>query len=44
LRVSVHHHNQPPENDKTWKQYSNRNIFGFFPVIYGRFLPEGTGS
>jgi hypothetical protein len=33
-----------PENDEKWKQYSNRKIFGFSPVIYGRFLPDRTGS
>jgi len=28
----------------TWKQYSNRKIFGFFPMISDRFLPESTGN
>jgi hypothetical protein len=28
----------------TWKQYSSREFLGFFPMISGRILPEGTGS
>ncbi len=28
----------------TWKQYSHRKIFGFFPMISDRFLPESTGN
>jgi hypothetical protein len=27
-----------------WKHYSGRKIFGFFPVLSVRFLPEITGS
>jgi hypothetical protein len=35
---------KPSENNKTWKQYFNQKIFGFFLVIYERFLAERTGS
>ncbi len=27
-----------------WKQYSGRKLFGFFPMLSARFLPESTGS
>jgi hypothetical protein len=27
-----------------WKQYSDRNFFGFFPMISGQFLLESTGK
>jgi hypothetical protein len=27
-----------------WKQYSDRKIFGFFPMLSARLLPESTGS
>jgi hypothetical protein len=27
-----------------WKQYSGRKIFGFFPMLSSRILPEITGS
>jgi hypothetical protein len=27
-----------------WKQYSNRNFLGFFPMIFDQFLPTSTGS
>jgi len=30
------------EITETWKQYSHRKIFGFFPMISDRFLPEST--
>ena len=33
-----------PEVTGTWKQYSNRKIFGFFPMISDRFLLESTGN
>jgi hypothetical protein len=33
-----------PEIAGTWKQYSHRKIFGFFPMISDRFLPESTGN
>ncbi len=28
----------------TWKQYSDREFPGFFPMISGQILPESTGS
>jgi hypothetical protein len=31
-----------PEIAGTWKQYSHRKIFGFFPMISDRFLLEST--
>ena len=33
-----------PEITGTWKQYSHRKFFGFFPMISDRFLPESTGN
>jgi hypothetical protein len=33
-----------PEIAGTWKQYSCRKFFGFFPMISGWFLPESTGN
>jgi hypothetical protein len=31
-----------PEIARTWKQYSGRKFFGFFPMISGLFLTEPT--
>jgi hypothetical protein len=33
-----------PEIAGTWKQYSDRKFFGFFPMISDRFLTESAGS
>jgi hypothetical protein len=33
-----------PEIAGTWKQYSHREFFGFFPMISDRFLPDPAGS